>query len=102
MIPSKLATYIGFAIKSGKVIFGYDKLFEARKIPNVVLICSTLNEKNTNKIMEFCNNHTIKYYKLKELVLGEILKRDNCKVIGIIDKNLSNVISNEMDLLNGN
>ena len=28
MKESKLASYIGFAIKSGKVIFGYDNLFK--------------------------------------------------------------------------
>ena len=36
MKESKLASYIGFAIKSGKVIFGYDNLFKSKKLPRIM------------------------------------------------------------------
>ena len=101
MKDNKLKSYIGFAIKSNQVIFGYDKLFENRKTPNIVIVCSTLNEKNTNKIIEFCNNHSIKCIKFNSLILGELISRDNCKVIAICNESLSKVICNEIELLNG-
>ena len=53
MRVSKVKSYLGFAIKGNKVIFGYDKLFENKKNPKLVIICSSLNEKNTNKVQEF-------------------------------------------------
>lgn len=101
MQGDKLKAYLGFAIKSNKVLFGYDKLFDCKKIPNLVIICSTLNEKNTNKVIEFCNNHNIQNIKLSNIILGELVSRNNCKVIAICDDNFSKVICNELDLLNG-
>lgn len=100
-MKDKLKAYLGFAIKSGKIVFGYDKLFESKKNPILVLICSTLNEKNTNKVNLYCEQKNIKCIKLNE-VLGDLVSRDNCKVIAICDNNFANIICNELDLLNGN
>ena len=102
MKESKLKSYLGFAIKSGKILFGYDKLFENRITPKLVIICSTLNEKNSTKVIDFCTNLGVKYIKLESYVLGEFIQRDNCKVIGISDDNFAKVICQEIDLLNGN
>ena len=98
---SKLKTYIGFAIKSNNIVFGYDKLFENKKTPKLVIVCSSLNEKNTNKIIDFCSSQNIQYYKLNEILLSDLTSRNNCKCIGVCDDNLSNVICNELELLNG-
>lgn len=96
----KLKSYLGFAIRSGKVIFGVDKLLESKKRPIVILICSTQNDKVTNKVIRYCYSNSITYYKLKDLVLGDIIGRDNCKVIGVIDTNLANAIKNEFQMEN--
>lgn len=100
MNENKLATYIGFAIKSGKVIFGYDKLFETKKLPKIIIFCQTLSEKMKNKLDLFAKSKKIKLLTLEKFILSDIIKRDNCKVIGIYDENLSNVISAEIDKLN--
>jgi len=97
----KLKTYLGFSIKSNNIIFGYDKLFENKKNPSLVIICSTLNEKNTNKVIDFCEKNLIKFIKLNNYVLSDLLSRNNCKVVGICEDNLSKVICNEIDMLNG-
>ena len=96
----KISTYIAFSIRSGKIIFGVDNLMVTKKLPIVVIICSTQNEKVTNKIINFCNNYGIKYIKLKDLVLADIIGRDNCKVIGLLDNNLSTAVINEFEMGN--
>lgn len=101
MKENKLKAYLGFAIKSNNIVFGYDKLFENKKNPKFVIICSSLNEKNTNKIIEFCDKFKIRYTKLCDLVLGDLISRDNCKVIGVCDDGLADVICKELDMLNG-
>lgn len=101
MKESKLATYIGFAIKSGKVIFGYDNLFKSKKNPFVVIFCKTLSEKMKNKLDLFANSRKIKLFTLENFILSDIIKRDNCKVLAICDENLANAISAEIDILNG-
>ena len=98
MKVDKVKSYLGFAIRSGKVIFGVDKLFDSKKKAQLILICSTQNEKVTNKVVRYAKNENIPYIKLKDLVVGEIVSRDNCKVIGILDINLAQAVKNEFQM----
>lgn len=100
MKVDKLKAYLGFAIKSGNVIFGVDKLFESKKTPVLTLVCHTQNEKVYGKIEKFCNLNKINLIKLSNLTLSDLVGRDNCKVISILDINLAQAIENE--LLMGN
>lgn len=93
----KVKAYLGFAIKSGKVIFGSDKLFTSKKLPSIVLISSTQNDKVANKVSRFCQNNNIKVIKL-DCDLATIVGRDNCKVIAVLDVGLSNVIAKELEM----
>ena len=97
---TKLESYLGFAIRSGKILFGYDKLFESKKSPKLVLICSSQNEKVSNKVLKFCENYNIICIKLSNLLLSNLIKRDNCKVIGIVDESLASVIRSELKMGN--
>jgi len=96
----KIKSYLAFSVRSGKIIFGVDKLFVSKKIPYVVLICSTQNDKVSNKIIRFCNENKIKVIKLNDLILGDLIGRDNCKVVGLLDYNLSKAIMNEFQMEN--
>lgn len=96
----KIKSYLGFSIRSGKVIFGSDKLFEGKKTPKVVLICSLQNEKVTNKVLRFCEQNNIKSIKLDGMTLAELIGRDNCKVIGVLDKSLGDAIIKEFQMEN--
>lgn len=100
MKENKLISYIGFAIKSGKIIFGYDNLFKAKKNPVIIIFCKTLSEKMKNKLELFAESKKIKLISLENFILSDIIKRDNCKVVGICDENLAKVISAEIENLN--
>lgn len=100
MKENKLVSYIGFAIKSGKVIFGYDNLFKSKQNPKIIIFCKTLSEKMKNKLDLFAKSKKIKLLTLENFILSDIIKRDNCKVLGICDENLAKVIINEIEILN--
>ena len=95
----KISSYLSFSIRSGKIIFGVDKLLECKKIPFVVLICSTQNDKVTKKVIKFCDDNNIRFIKLKNIILADLLGRDNCKVVGLLDFNLANAVIKEFDNL---
>ena len=97
-MENKIKAYIGFAIKSGKIVFGYDNLIVAKKNPELVLICQSQNDKVTNKVINFCELRKIPCVKLN-FVLGDLIGR-NCKVIGIMDKNLSVATKKELKMEN--
>lgn len=92
----KIKAYIGFSIKSGKVIFGSDRLFEGRIKPRLTLISSTQNEKVTRKVIKFCESNDIEVIKL-DIELESLINFRNCKVLSVVDENLSNAIKNEME-----
>lgn len=93
----KIKSYLAFSIRSGKIIFGVDKLFVSKKMPYLVIICSTQNDKVANKVIRFCDENNIKHIKFKDLVLADIIGRDNCKVVGLLDYNLASAIIKEME-----
>lgn len=96
----KVSSYIAFSIRSGKIIFGVDKLFQSKKMPLLVIICSTQNDKVSNKIIRFCNINNVKVIKLKDLVLADMIGRDNCKVVGLLDYNLATAVIKEFQMEN--
>ena len=96
---NKIKSYIGFAIKSGNVVFGYDNLLANKKCVQVVIICSLLNEKMTNKVANYCNENNVRFLKLKDISLYDLVSR-NCKVIGISDVNLASAILKELKMEN--
>lgn len=100
MRKDKIKSYLGFSIRSGNVIFGSDKLFESSKLPKLFLICSTQNEKVTNKVLKYCENNNIKAIKLDSLVLADLIGRENCKVIGVLDLHLAEAIIKEFEMEN--
>lgn len=92
----KIKSYLGFAIRSGEIIFGYDKLMDSRKIPGLVIVCSTQNDKVACKVHRYCDERNITFIQLKDMVLGDLIGRDNCKVVGIVNRNLAQALENEL------
>ena len=99
-LESKVATYLGFAIKSNKIIYGYDALKDYNKKLYLILVCNTANEKyieftKTKKSQTNCD-----IYKVVQGSLDELLHRSNCKIIGIKSKDLATaIINNKSDIL---
>ena len=94
---NKIKTYLSFSIKSGKIIFGYDNLMSSKKNPKCVVMCSSQSDKVATKIARYCERIGIRLITFKDYKLADIIGRDNCKVIGLLDENLANAILNELD-----
>ena len=91
---NKLKTYLGFSIKSNSIVFGYDNITKSRKKFDVVIFCGTATEKHTNPIV-FLGHKCV---KLKNVNLGELIDRNNVKVIAIKNYNLAKAILSIDDL----
>ena len=89
---------MGFSIKSGKVVFGLDKLQEYFKPVKLVIVCSTVAENTYKKLKTLCEYNKWKMVQLNDgIILGSVIGRDNCKVLAMTDKNLSKAV---LDLTN--
>lgn len=92
---NKIKTYLGFAIKSGKILFGYDNITVSKKNQKLILVSSTVNDKVLNKINAFAEKKDIKLINLKDITVEELIGRENSKIISVLDESLANAIINE-------
>lgn len=97
MNTNKIKTYIGFAIKSRKIIFGYDNIITYKKNQHLILVSSTVNDKVKNKITLFAEKNNIKVVNLLDITVEELTDRENSKIISIIDESLSSAIINQLE-----
>lgn len=93
MKNNKLLTYLGFARKSGNLIYGIDNIEHYKKEIYVVLIDATLSENGRKQLIKVCLSKSISIYQLTDISLDELINTNNCKIVGIIDFNLASAVT---------
>jgi len=90
-LNNKLESLLGFAVKSGKIVFGFDNLCETRKNVKLVIYSPTTSDKVKQKLVLLCKH---KSWVLIETIdnMESLIHRDNCKVVGLTDKSMSEAI----------
>ena len=88
---NKVKTYLGFANKAGKIVFGIDNIIKRPKGILVVLYDSTLAQNSVDKVTRFCETNNIPCILYSELIIDAVHKQ-NCKIVGITDKSLAEAI----------
>ncbi|MBR1624706.1 MAG: hypothetical protein IJ676_03070 [Clostridia bacterium] len=91
-MQTKINSYVGFAIKSGKTKYGVENIVQSKSF--VILIDKTLSVGSKDKINVFAMKKNIKVYETR---IEDFYKDKNCKAIGIEDKNLAMAIIKEME-----
>lgn len=94
---NKIKTYLGFAIKSKKILFGYDNITTYKKNQTLILVSSSVNNKISLKINDFAMKKNIKIINLVNLTTEELIGRDNCKLLSVLDENLAQAIIKEIE-----
>ena len=88
---NKIKAMLGFAVKSGKIVFGLDNLLETRKNIKLVVCSPTTSENNKEKLKMLCEYKKWKLVETSEK-LEDLIHRDNCKIVGLIDGGMSSEI----------
>lgn len=86
---NKLQGYLNIAKKAGYVIIGGEKLYNYNKKLYLVIYDNT-SEKNTLKVVEKIKQRNIPIFSIDNL--QDIVSIKNCKIIGIKNKNLSDIM----------
>lgn len=94
---NKVKTYLGFAIKSKKILFGYDNIITYKKNQKLILVSSSVNEKVSTKINSFAERNNISIINLTDITVEELIGRENSKIISVLDENLSDAIIKELE-----
>ncbi len=88
---SSIKSYIGFAVKSGKILYGIDNIIQSRKRKYVMVICKTASENLADKARKYSEKNGIPLI-MAELPLEEMVHKTNCKLIAISDANLASAV----------
>ena len=96
---NKIISYIGFALKSNKVIAGQTPLKRTKDKLSLVLVCSTGSENLINLAKNLAVKHKCEYIVTK-IELEKLTNINGIKIIGITDDNLSNAIIQNKEIIN--
>lgn len=86
--------YIGFAVKKGSVIYGFEALLERTKNVKLILIDHTTNPKIVKKLEDLKDYIPCKMARIEGNTISNIIKTTNTKVLSITDSQLAKTIYN--------
>ncbi len=95
-VQRKIESYIGFAIKSRNIIFGADNILKSRKKMYLILITDTINRTSAKKINAIKDEYKIPLITIDDKSMTMYVKKENCKCLAILDKNLANAVNNSL------
>lgn len=95
MPDNKIFSYVGFALKAGKVLFGVDSLETTKKKVFLVLYDETLAENSWKRLEKAKENFSCAALPLKEGELERMVHRENTKCISLQEKALAEAILKE-------
>lgn len=90
---SKITTYLGFAVKSHKIIYGTDDVLK-NKNSKIILISNSLSEGSLQKLETHANAKNIPLKKTDDEIFLKVFGEKNVKVVAITDDGLANAIKN--------
>ena len=88
---NKLKGYLNISHKAGYLIVGWEKLYDYNKKIYLVVYDNSA-QKNTMKVVERLKDKNIPIIEVDNL--QELTSIKNCKIIGLKNKNLSDIIFN--------
>ena len=91
---NKIDSYIGFSIKSGKAIFGLEMLKRSKNKPYIILIDESIGSNSLKQTKLYAERNNITIITLPKDHLNDSLKRNNVKVLSLLDESLCNAIMN--------
>ena len=92
---SKIFTYIGFSIKSGKILYGYESVIANKKKTFLILCDQALSERSLKKVQRFAAERSIEMRLIRDL--SEYFGGRSIKCVGIAEEHLALAIRNELN-----
>lgn len=85
-----IESYLGFAIKSGKIIYGIDSILASKKKKYALILSKTATENLRKKAVLHSERFNIPLVEVDSL--EELIYKQNCKLVAVLDPNLAKAI----------
>ena len=97
MEKSKIETYLGFCIRSGKIIFGTEMIERKKKGVHMLVVDGNIGKNSLKIMLQAKETLGCNLYVTSEGTLGEWVHRPAVKAVAIMDKNLASAIETVVD-----
>ena len=100
MIENKINGLLGLATKAGKLIAGFDIVYESveRKKVRLVIVSTEASEKTKKNIKYICDKNNVDYFEYGKIdSMSKAIGKENKAIIGIKDKNFAMSLFNVLD-----
>jgi hypothetical protein len=88
----KISAYLGFCIRSGKIVFGVDRAEALKKGVHLLIADSTLSENSMKVLVKLKEKFSCPLLVTEGVSLSELLHRPAVKAAAVKDKNLASAI----------
>lgn len=88
----KIESLLGFAVKAGKIIYGFDNIETLRKKRYLIIIDKTASKRLSRHCTEFAKSKHLPLLQINHKKIEDVVHKLNCKVIAITDKQMSAAI----------
>ena len=92
MQNDKISAYLGFCIRSGKIVFGVDRAEALKKGVHLLIADSTLSENSMKVLVKLKEKFSCPLLVTEGVSLSELLHRPAVKAAAVKDKNLASAI----------
>ena len=87
----KTDSYIGFAVRSGRIVFGIDNVERYRKRMYALVICPTASDTLRESARRFAERKAIPLVTV-DRPLEDIVFKSNCKLVALTDANMAKAV----------
>lgn len=89
MNESKVKTYLGFAVKAGKIVWGADNILARKRFYPLIVVSNTASVRLKRDIEEYAADK-IPVIEVEDL--SALISKENCKAVAVTEKNLAKAI----------
>lgn len=90
-IMSKIDGYLGFAVKSGKILYGIDNIEVSKKRKYLLVLCPTAGSNLVKNAKFYSEKYEIPLVTV-DSPLENIIYKTNCKIIALLDANMAKAV----------
>ena len=99
MQNDKIATYLGFCVRSGKIAFGMDAIENLKKGVFLLMVDDGLSPRSMKNAQLLKDKFACPLIVTENGALGEAVKRPAVKAVAVREKNLASAIVSEVERL---
>ena len=85
------SVYLGFAVRSGKIVLGIDNIERCRKRIYALVLCPTASDNLADKVSSFASKRELPL-GVTESPLEDMIHKSNCKALALLDENLAKAV----------